>query len=194
MKSLKLDPWHRSDGEIWDSDLKLLMAMASLQTVGEYAVEIGTLYGRTTVNLARAMPRHKIITVDIPSGVKPALTIDPNDEKFIGHPEHEPWPDDIADRITEIRCDSAKLSLDIPYGSVGLAVIDGSHSFEYAANDAQRMFPYMAKDSLMFFHDYREWPGVTQFIDAFVEETRQSCSKTKWTHIEGSLFAIAKFW
>lgn len=148
MQTIKRHTGHQMMG---DADFAMLIGLAFGQkNIGKLAVEIGTLHGITTVNLARVLPNHKIITVSMPKDATPVLNSTPSDADFFGIiPAFE---DDVKDRIEHMPCDSADLEL--PNAPIGFAFIDGGHSVEYVVNDFHKVLPLMAQGGLIVFHDY----------------------------------------
>lgn len=161
-------PLVQQDGCVPLHEHPILAAIAMMQRgIGHYALEIGTLYGEQTANIARALPDHFIITVDIPPDAKHALPPDAGDLKYVGKQPH--FPPDVADRIEAMRIDSALLALP-PAIDLGFTFIDGAHSYEYALNDFHKALASSVNGAIIAFHDMGIWPGVTRAVNELIAQ------------------------
>lgn len=106
----------------------------------QIAVEVGSLYGNTTVCMAYALP---------PGGRVWSLDL------------HTEWADAVIDayglrdRIVQVRGDSRQTIPTLPDG-IEFAFIDGDHGYGAVKADAEGLWPKMAPGGIMAFHDV--WP------------------------------------
>jgi hypothetical protein len=148
---------------------------------GRVVLEIGTCYGRTTVQLAaNAPPGGKVYTVDLPPTDSPALAgaysasdlelVAKNGAGEIGR-LYKGTP--YADRVVQLLGDSA--TLDYPSlldgQPVDLAFIDGGHIYEQVRADTERVLPLMRPGGVVFWHDYQPGcPGVCDYLHELARE------------------------
>lgn len=110
-------------------------------------VEFGTFRGRTTYNLALNIPEgEKIITIDIGE----PCDADSNIENlcygnYIAGEVFLQAEPEIREKIELIIGDSTKLDLSYLYGSVGLVIVDGGHSYEVCRSDSEKAFHLIKK-------------------------------------------------
>lgn len=163
-----VDPSLR-DGCVLPHEQFILNTLATTNRfVGTHALEIGTFTGEMSSNLARAMPDHLVLTVDLPAGTKPSLRgVEADGHYYNATPTFAP---DVADRIELIHCDSALLSLP-PAVELGFTFIDGAHSREYVLNDFRKALTNSAHDAIIAFHDAGTWPEVGQTLIDIVNAT-----------------------
>lgn len=167
------------DGRLPVMEQYIVYTLALLQRdIGMHAVEIGTFYGETACNIARAMPQHIVITVDIPPNTEPKLPI-PNDHERKYLWKTPVFPAEVKDRIEYVQVDSALLELQKGL-EIGFAFIDGAHSKEYALNDFGKIEPLLVRGGIVVFHDV--YGGVG---DA-VEELMAKHFKWQWSAYEGT--------
>lgn len=168
----KLNPVETKDrdGRLPPWEQYIVGSLALMQRdVGLHAIEIGTLYGDTATNIARAMPNHLVITVDIPDCATPAFPVAIDNSKYFGR---EPrFGDDVVHRIERILCDSAKLFLP-PEIEIGFAFIDGAHTYEYVWNDFKKIRDRLISDAVVVFHDVGVFEGVEQAVSEIIASTK----------------------
>ena len=100
-------------------------------------LEFGTFTGRTTYNLALNTP-DKIYTVDIGRNVDAAAnTAGANYPDYIPGEAflHDPA---MRDRIELILGDSREIDFSYLYGTMGMVIVDGGHSYEAAKSDTRK--------------------------------------------------------
>lgn len=159
-------------GTVSVTQLVMLAGIASgQQTIGTHILEFGTLSGGTTTNLARMLPRHKVITVSLPPDATFSLAGDQSDLVF--STVAPKFGSDVASRITHIQCDSANLVLG-PETALGFVFIDGGHSEAYVLNDFAKSMPYLVAGAVVVFHDYgiegkSGISAVKKAVDAIME-------------------------
>lgn len=184
----KLDPIPSKDrdGRLppWEQYIVCTLALMQRE-IGLHAVEIGTFHGETTTNIARAMPHHIVVTVDIPFEAIPKFPFNAHERKYLGAaPE---FPDDVKDRIERILIDSADLSLSKEM-EVGFAFIDGAHTYEYAKNDFAKIEPLLVSGGVVVFHDV----GMSAGVGKAVEEIIAKYPKWLWSAYGGTSLAWGK--
>lgn len=172
------------DGRLPQSESYIVGTLALGQrNVGLHAIEIGTFYGETTTSIARAMPNHLIITVDIPKESDPKFELGANDARFIGKtPE---FGDDVKHRIDMLRTDSALLELP-ELIELGFAFIDGAHTYEYAKNDFAKIKPRLIPGGVVVFHD------VFGEVGRAVQEIIASTPDWEWSAYGGTSLVWGK--
>lgn len=174
-------PTEDRDGRLPPPEQYIVYTLAMLQRdIGLHAVEIGTFYGESTVNIARAMPNHLVLTVDLPNGQAPKWQINDHESKYLWKtPTFSP---ETEDRIEAIRVDSADMEL--PKGlEIGFAFIDGGHSYEYAWSDFSKIEPLLVRDGIVVFHDV--YGGVGKAVEEIMEKHR----RWQWSAYEGTSLA-----
>lgn len=151
----KLNPKESKDRDgrlpVWESYIVGTLALLS-RDVGIHAIEIGTFFGETTTNIARAMPNHIVITVDIPKGENPSMDWGLNDRQISESRIFPEFGEDVKERIQFLQIDSAKLVLPKTI-DLGFAFIDGAHTYDYAWNDFNKVEPLLSKEGICVFHD-----------------------------------------
>ena len=72
----------------------------------------------------------------------------------------------VHSRITQILCDSAKLSPgDLPDG-IDFVLVDGSHSYEYVRSDTELAFQVLAPGGIVLWDDYGpQGPEVFEYLN-----------------------------
>lgn len=125
-------------------------------------VEIGTLYGGTTVVLAQAQPHAAVITID----------------DYSWHPDPEPLtsPSLVRDNLDKFNIDNVTIvsgdSREVGKmwaREISLLWIDGGHSFDFVHND---LLNFGKHAQVIALHDYKNpaWPTIEQAIISFVEK------------------------
>jgi Methyltransferase domain len=132
--------------------------------------EIGTFTGLTTLALALNLPEATIHTLDLPTGGKGALRIDPNDAEYLpsttSRRVYLEFPT-VATRVVQHECDSAKFDFDGLGQKFDLVYVDGAHSYEYVRSDTEAAYRIIAANGAIVWDDYsRAWPEVAAYLDA----------------------------
>ena len=159
------------NGNVSCLELALLCALARQRRPSEI-FEIGTFDGRTTLNLARsAGPEARVWTLDLPaeqaaSTAKPLVegeeifVLKPSSgARFRGEPE--------ASRITQLLGDSAVFDFAPFAGRIDFVFVDGSHARPYVESDTRRAWEICRPGGTICWHDYGEWPDVTEVMNEF---------------------------
>jgi hypothetical protein len=131
-------------------------------------VEFGTFTGRTAYNLALNTP-DKIYTVDIGKNVDARSNI-----AGIRYPQYKPgevFVDDpeMKGRIELIIGDSRSVDFSHLYGTVGMVIVDGGHSYEVAISDTRMALRMIRAGGIVVWDDYgNDWPGVKSAVDELI--------------------------
>lgn len=131
-------------------------------------VEFGTFTGRTAYNLA-LNTTDKIYTVDIGQNVDASSNI-----RGIRYPEYQPGEvflndPEVKDRIELIIGDSRTLDFTPLYGTVGMVIVDGGHSYEVAKSDTAKALRMLRPGGIIVWDDYgADWPGVKSAVDEMI--------------------------
>lgn len=162
------------NGGVGAVDLAVLAGLAYTRKPGRI-FEIGTFRGLTTYNLALNAPQAQVWTLDLPPAQagQTVLGVEPTELQFIRKArsgEHFSGTA-VAPRITQLWGDSAQFDFG-PYAeSMDLVFVDGSHAYDYVLNDARAALKISKKQgSIIIFHDYAAWDGVTRALEALQEE------------------------
>ena len=75
-----------------------------------------------------------------------------------------PWRP-YADRVVQLRGDSATFDWSPHHGRAGLVFVDGSHAYDYARKDSETAMRLVKPGGIVLWHDYGVWPGVTQALE-----------------------------
>lgn len=162
-------------------------------------LEIGTMNGRTTLNMAINAPEDcQVYTLDLPAEeldaakyeiskryqklVKKeqsgALFLEKDDAEF---PEKK--------KITQLFGDSARFDFSPYENQIDLVFIDGSHDYEYVLNDTSVAMQLLRNGKgVILWHDYRNGLAVVPAI----EEVRRKYPDLEIYHIEDTTLAYAK--
>ena len=123
---------------------------------GNTILEIGRYWGGSTVLLAMATHNSdvNVVSVDVVTGCH-----DPDVDDWLNNYEEK-------DRI-DIRVDNSHAMENIP---LSMLFVDGDHSYEGVKKDFIHHWNYLNGDCLA--HDYGDptCPGVTQFIDEWIND------------------------
>lgn len=149
-------------------------------------LEIGTFDGNTTLNMALNAPDDAHVhTLDLPPQPKSQLAVEDRDVKFINDKkklQRKYLGSRVESKITQHLGDSASYDFD-QFGQIDFAFIDGSHVYEYAKNDTEKVLENLSPTGAILWHDYKStWLGVTSYLDKL--------SKTlPIVHIKGTTLA-----
>jgi hypothetical protein len=162
-------------GHMQVSELAVLVNLVRTLGATSFA-EIGTFDGLTILNLLENCPAlQSVYTVDLPDeivsakGIGSVFPIDSVNASMIGTVR-------IGDRfrshsrreiVTQLREDSAHLSVrDLP-SEIEVFLIDGSHNYDYCLSDSRLAQNAVGRTGLVIWHDYanvKYLPGVTQAL------------------------------
>jgi hypothetical protein len=70
-----------------------------------------------------------------------------------------------ADRVVQLRGDSATFDWSSHRGRAGLVFVDGSHAYDYAWKDSETATRLVKPGGIVLWHDDGVWPGVTQALE-----------------------------
>lgn len=169
----------KNDGNVRLSELALLALAAAAVPADSEIIEIGTFDGRTALNLAINAPRGvPIATLDLPADQPSALAIEQSERRYVDKPVsgarlracQQSWQTD-AERVMQLRGDSATFDWSPHYGRAGLVFVDGSHAYDYACKDTETALRLVRSQAMVLWHDYGVWPGVTRALEE-VEASR----------------------
>jgi hypothetical protein len=146
------------DGATPLRDLIAILSLAKNQHP-QAALEIGTYFGSTTVNLALNLPNATIHTIDLPEDEAEAGALvegQPVDDfhlirgrklgkSFRGTP--------LEQKIVQHQGDTATYDYGLIHDPVSVFLIDGSHTYDYARNDTLRCFALAKGESTFLWHD-----------------------------------------
>jgi predicted O-methyltransferase YrrM len=167
--SIALMDSHELPGEALERDLLDLCLMAKYLRATRI-LEIGTLYGRTTLNLAmNTAAEAKIYTVD--SGTDDAGIGKRHEDvgrKFRNTPH--------ALKITQIIDDSRRLDLKA-YGWFDFIFIDGDHRYESVKQDSLNCLQVLSPGGVLAWHDY----GLSEDVTAWIDELRDQRGLQIWS-------------
>ena len=163
----------KSDGNVRLSELAVLALAARATPSGSEIIEIGTFDGRTALNLAINAPAGvSIATLDLPADQPSALAIEESERRYVDKPAPGarlrncggPWRQ-YADRVVQLRGDSATFDWSPHVGRAGLVFVDGSHAYDYARKNSETAMRLVKPGGIVLWHDYGVWPGVTQALE-----------------------------
>lgn len=161
------------DGATPFQDLIAILSLAKMQNP-KAALEFGTYFGSTTVNLALNLPDATIHTIDLPEDATDAAALvegKPVDDfhliqgrqlgkSFRGTP--------LEQRIVQHQGDTATYDYGVISDPVTVFLVDGSHTYEYARSDTMRCFALAEKakgESTFLWHDCNQYClGVTTWL------------------------------
>jgi methyltransferase family protein len=157
------------DGQLLDHEAHVLLAIARAAQPRK-VLEIGTYYGHTTLNLARALPKAEIHTVDLPLdfdySTGPELTdfhlLSRRQVGIYFHGRIE------SSRIKQHFADTANWDFKYTgYPPATFFFIDGSHSYFYVKNDSEKCYNLCNGHGIFVWHDCDDnWcPGVERLLD-----------------------------
>ncbi|MBM3978900.1 MAG: class I SAM-dependent methyltransferase [Planctomycetes bacterium] len=169
------------EGFLHDLEGYTLLQLAATGGGTGAVVEIGSYLGRSTAFLAagsKGAGRERVVAVD----------------HFRGSPEHQagqPFASatlaqegttfrhfqsnlrrlDLDDHVAPVVAASADAAA-AWRGPIRLLFIDGDHSYEESKRDFELWSRFVVPRGLICFHDIRAWPGVTQFYDELLRDTK----------------------
>lgn len=156
------------DGNVSVLELVVLAATAA-RLHARTVFEIGTFDGRTTVNFAaNAAPDAAIYTLDLPpEGADTMLDPDQEDLKYMQGSVSGARirGSDVAPRVRQLYGDSATFDFSVYAGKIDLCFVDGAHSRDYVLNDSRHAMAMTHARSVILWHDYAMWPGVTAALN-----------------------------
>jgi Methyltransferase domain len=151
---------------------RFIMALLLRHFAPKLVVEVGTYRGITTRLLLDNLSEDaRIYTIDLPLGASASEFNESTDARLIAGRkvgiEYHSHP--RAGQVTQILGNTleAETWKTIPNG-VDFAFIDASHSYEAVRNDTERVWPKLAPNAVVMWHDYTQdvshERGVGQYI------------------------------
>jgi len=161
--------------------------------------EIGTMNGRTTLNMALNSPEEcKIFTLDLPRDeagetqyqiskrFRKLVDKEVSGELFLNKSTAE-FPE--KNKITQLLGDSGKFDFSPYYNSIDFVFIDGSHDYEYVLNDSEVALKLLREGKgVILWHDYRNGMEVVKAIEKF----KKRHPKLEIYHVKDTAFAYFK--
>lgn len=162
------------------SEIDILCSAVSMRSPCN-VLEVGTCKGECTYYLRINNKNGKVWTVDIDNSSKdfdieniPSYQLSEVPDVYkVG----EYYKDRLIEDIVQIVGDSTKIDYkDYGLERIDIAFVDGNHSENYVYKDALRILKYVAKGSIIFFHDYYEngRTGVRTALLRLLSENRIS--------------------
>jgi predicted O-methyltransferase YrrM len=146
---------------------------ALIQKVGGKRIfEFGTYKGVSTTQLALNLPNDGMIyTLDLPED-HPAymLSIPKAEERQIAAEKGKGVlvPEELLDKVTFLRSDSATFDTTPYLGSMDLVFVDGAHSYEYVKNDTEKGWEMLRPGGIIAWHDCTpSHPEVVNYLKSF---------------------------
>lgn len=141
-------------------------------TKAKSILEVGTLFGNTTLNLA-ANSEGNVITIDLP----PAILVDgeKHGTQFRVHP--------LGKRIIQVYGDSARLDWHTLGGPFDLIFLDGCPTSEHVGSDSENALKHLSRTGVIVWHNYVR-KSVSRVIDSYVQQGMQM------TWISGTKFVV----
>ncbi|HEY3804355.1 MAG TPA: class I SAM-dependent methyltransferase [Kofleriaceae bacterium] len=153
-----------------EADYPIIELVALLQP--DRVFEIGTSTGRRTALMAmNTSETAKIFTLDLPPDATTPehasdLHIIENSKLHVGkHFRATRWS---GQKIVQLLGDSMFFDYSPYHNSIDLVMVDGSHTYEFAASDTFNAFRMIRRDGVILWHDYeseRSEYGVNAFVD-----------------------------
>jgi hypothetical protein len=155
-------------GEVFERDL-LYLCLIAKHLQATRILEIGTLYGRTSLNLAmNTAADAKIWTVDLGA-----------DDTGIGKMQADVGMKfrntPFAGKITQIIHDSRTLDLR-PFCPLDFVFIDGDHRYQTVKQDTLKCLPAIRRGGVLAWHDY----GLSEDVTAWLDELRATAGLEIW--------------
>ena len=176
------------DGNVTLLELTVLARLVR-ERAPEVIFEIGTFDGRTTSALAANAPgAARIHTLDLPPDHATRFAVEKSERQFIDKPASGILVRDqpFADRVEQLYGDSA--TFDFSGYQPELVFVDGSHAYDYVINDSMKAFGMASeRPALVVWHDYGEWPGVTQALNE-LRASKKEFAGLK--HVRGTTLAV----
>jgi hypothetical protein len=185
---IQLSEAEPNDGNVSTLELICILTLAK-QCDPTSVFEIGTFDGRTTLNLAlNTRPEAQIYTLDLPAPLarNTPLPRDRGDAVYQHEsPGHRFRGKSCAGKIRQLLGDSATFDFGPFKHRVDFVFIDGAHSRAYVLNDSAVALG-MAHDerSILLWHDYGVWPGVTQALNQLYQTRGERWHSMR--HIKGT--------
>ncbi|MEW6381814.1 MAG: class I SAM-dependent methyltransferase [bacterium] len=187
--SVHLHSLTQVDGNISPVELLVITKLVQ-QYQPKMLFEIGTFDGKTTLNMAaNCSAESKVYTLDLPkNGLNDtALALDVGDKAYINKETSGSryWGTEFEKKITQFYGDSAKFDFSPFYGKIDFAFVDGSHAYDYVLHDTEEVLKLMneTNQSIILWHDYGEWNGVTRALNELYRGDRRFSSLK---HIDGT--------
>ena len=157
------------------NDLLAFVGLA-MQQQPAAALEFGTFWGSTTLNLAKNLPGTIIHTIDLP----------PEDEQARALTSDKPVDDlhlietrqlgkafrssTVRDRIVQHAGDTATYDYSVIAEPISYFLVDGSHTYEYAKSDTLASLRLASGPSTLVWHDCDAiHPGVTRWLGELID-------------------------
>lgn len=154
------------NGNISIYELKCIIWLMQLVNA-QYCFEIGTLNGRTTLNLAANLDDKSLVyTLDLPKSELNTLRR-LFDVGLISKKETGKFFVDSVEgkRIVQLYGDSCTFDFSPYYKKIDLVFIDGAHSYNNVLSDSLNALKMAKAGSVIIWHDYGVWSGVTKAIN-----------------------------
>lgn len=177
-KLIRLIELQKEDGNIRISELGILSQFAKNCNPESYILEIGTLDGRSTINLALNAPINcPIYTLDLPPNAETKYSINPGEQHYadklepgLRYKKYKNIYKEEVSRIHQLLGDSATFDFSEYKNNCSLVFVDGSHTYEYAKSDTKLAMDLVEKSGVILWHDYGIWKGVTEALEEIEEE------------------------
>ncbi len=178
------------DGNVSVLEL-VVLAAAAARLQAHTVFEIGTFDGRTAVNLAANGGDDAVVyTLDLAlQGSATMLEVDVSDRKYMQPSVSGAriQQSELAPRVRRLFGDSATFDFTAYAGTIDLCFVDGAHSREYVLNDSRRAIEMTHPGSVILWHDYAMWPGVTHALNELRDEGG-AFAALRW--VEGTTLAV----
>ena len=130
--------------------------------------EFGTFDGRTAANFAANLPQAEVFTIDLPTAQSGAtkFRLRSADLKYVRK--------DVigkkslgSSNVVQLKGDTASFDFEPWYGTIDLAFVDACHEYDYVRSDSEVALRLLRPNSIVIWHDYGAWPGVTRALNEF---------------------------
>lgn len=152
-------------------NMETLVFLCAMAKIGYTPiVEFGTFRGRTTYNLA-LNSICDITTIDI--GNVSGRTVDASSNldnhpyaQYVTGEVFRTASEQISGRIKLMIGNSKNTDLTHLYGTIGMVIVDGGHSYEVCMSDSEKALRLVREGGVVIWDDYDPyWPGVKAALD-----------------------------
>lgn len=163
----------KGNGNIRNSELVIINAIAANCADNTSIFEIGTFDGRTSLNLAFTSPVHcKVFTLDLKPEMETTYPLASGERHMVEKEmsgarigKYRKSDSSITAKIEQLFGDSAGFDFSPYYNSCSLVFVDGSHAYDYVVSDTKPAIKMVKKGGVILWHDYGIWEGVTKALE-----------------------------